>query len=378
MLEQEGKMKTRDVCAVILFILCAASLSWAQAPGPHNAITDVPGIKVGHYTGTYLTGTTVVLAENGGLGGGGGVAQRGGAPGTRETDLLRPENMVDKVNAVVLSGGSAYGLAAASGVMKCLQDQKIGWDVGGGNVVPIAPSAILFDPGRCDAPFDYRPDFSFGLQACQAAAGGPVEEGNVGAGAGAVSGGVKGGIGTASVVLNNGIIVGAIVAVNSVGSAFDERGNLYAASLEMGKEFRNVLHDKVGPWPSGADEAADVAGPVPEGLLRNTTIAVVATNVQLTKAQATKIAQMADDGLGRALRPTHTPYDGDTVFALGTGRITMQSLGDPSFVEYQIGSAAADALSRAIVHAILAAESTPCYKSYCLTFPKACRIKMRR
>ena len=219
-------MKTRDVCAVIFFTFCVTSLSWAQVPGPYNAITDVPGIEVGHYTGTYLTGTTVVLAENGGQGVAGGVSQRGGAPGTRETDLLKPENMVDKVNAIALSGGSAYGLAAASGVMKCLESQKLGWPVGGGNVVPIVPTAILFDPGRCGAPFDYRPDFSFGLEACLAAAGGPIKQGNVGAGAGAVSGGVKGGIGTASVVLGNGIIVGAIVAVNSVGSTFDENGDV--------------------------------------------------------------------------------------------------------------------------------------------------------
>jgi L-aminopeptidase/D-esterase-like protein len=365
-------MKTRGVGAVVFSILCVASLSWAQTPGPYNAITDVPGIRVGHYTGEYLTGTTVVLADNGaGLGVGGGVAQRGGAPGTRETDLLKPENMVDKVNAIALSGGSAYGLAAASGVMRCLEDQGIGWSVGGGNVVPIVPSAILFDPGRCGAPFDYRPNFNFGLQACLAATGGPVKEGNFGAGAGAVSGGVKGGIGTASVVLDNGIIVGAIVAVNSVGSTYDEEGDLYAASFELGNEFCELLPVKEGPSHKGSKADAAVSG----GLLKNTTIAVVATNVQLTKAQATKIAQMADDGLARAIKPLHSPYDGDTVFVLGTGRIAMASLGDPSFAVYQIGSAAADVLSRAVVHAILAAESTSCFKSYCDTFPNACRNK---
>ena len=366
-------MKASDVCAVACVVLSAvASPAWAQVPGPNNAITDVPGISVGHFTGHPLTGTTVVRAEHGGQGVAGGVSQRGGAPGTRETDLLKPENMVQIVNAITLSGGSAYGLAAASGVMQCLEGQGIGFPVGGGNVVPIVPTAILFDPGRCGAPFNYRPNFSFGLNACSAARSGPVQEGNVGAGAGAVSGSVKGGLGTASVVLDKGVIVGAIVAVNSVGSTFDANGNLYAAPLELAGEFGNLIPIQSGPPPGISKPAA-----VPGGLLRNTTIGVVATNVELTKTQATKIAQMADDGLARAIKPTHTPYDGDTVFALGTGRISMASLGDPAFAEYLIGSAAADVLSRAVVHAILAADSTSCEKSYCDLFPNACRNRKK-
>jgi len=365
-------MKASDVCAVACVVLSAvASPAWAQVPGPNNAITDVPGISVGHFTGHPLTGTTVVRAEHGGQGVAGGVSQRGGAPGTRETDLLKPENMVQIVNAITLSGGSAYGLAAASGVMQCLESQGVGFPVPGG-VVPIVPTAILFDPGRCGAPFNSRPNFSFGLNACSAARSGPVQEGNVGAGAGAVSGGVKGGLGTASVVLDNGVIVGAIVAVNSVGSTFDANGNLYAAPLELAGEFGNLIPIQSGPPPGMSRPAA-----VPGGLLRNTTIAVVATNVELTKTQATKIAQMADDGLARAIKPTHTPYDGDTVFALGTGRISMASLGDPAFAEYLIGSAAADALSRAVVHAILSADSTSCEKSYCDLFPNACRNRKK-
>jgi L-aminopeptidase/D-esterase-like protein len=364
-------MRVSAICMFVCFVSGIAPLAWAQVPGPNNAITDVPGIRVGHYTAAPYTGTTVVLAENGGQGVAGGVSQRGGAPGTRETDLLKPENMVQIVNAIVLSGGSAYGLAAASGVMSCLEGQTIGFPVGGGHVVPIVPAAILFDPGRCGAPFTLRPDFSFGLQACAAAKTGPVAQGNVGAGTGAVSGDVKGGLGTASAVFDNGIIVGAIVAVNSVGSTFDANGDLYAASLELDNEFGNLLPVKGGPPPKASKPAA-----VPGGLLRNTTIAVVATNVQLTKTQATKIAQMADDGLARAIKPTHTPYDGDTVFALGTGRLSMQSLGgDPAFVEYLVGTAAADVLSRAVVHAILAAESTGCEKSYCDLIPNACRNK---
>jgi L-aminopeptidase/D-esterase-like protein len=365
-------MKARDVCAIVSLALSAvASPSGAQVPGPNNAITDVPGIRVGNFTGSVLTGTTVVVAENGGQGVAGGVSQRGGAPGTRETDLLKPENMVQIVNAITLSGGSAYGLAAASGVMQCLESQSIGFPVGGGNVVPIVPTAILFDPGRCGAPFTARPNFSFGLAACSAARSGPVQQGNVGAGAGAVSGSVKGGLGTASVVLANGIIVGAIVAVNSVGSTFDANGNLFAASLELAGEFGNLI--PIQSAPSSISKPAAVPG----GLLRNTTIAVVATNVELTKTQATKIAQMADDGLARAIKPTHTPFDGDTVFALGTGRLSMASLGDPSFAEYLIGSAAADTLSRAVVHAILAADSTPCEKSYCDLFPNGCRNRKK-
>ena len=366
-------MKTKNLCVVIFFLLGMAPLCWAEMPGPHNAITDVPGIYVGHYTGEHLTGTTVILANPSAVG---GICQRGGSPGTRETDLLNPVNRVDIVNAIVLSGGSAYGLESASGVMQCLENQGLGFPVGGGNVVPIVPAAILYDLGRCDAPFDYRPDFSFGLEACLAVEGGPVEQGNIGAGAGAVSGGLKGGIGTASVVLDNGVIIGAIVAVNSVGRTFDEKGNLYAASLELDNEFDILRPGKSNAWRKWRQQEKDRKHF--DGLLKNTTIAVVATNVELTKAQVTKIAQMADDGLTRAIRPSHTPYDGDTVFALGTGEISMQSLGDPSFIVYQIGSAAADVLSRAVVHAMLAAESTPCYSSYCDNFDKACKKKKKK
>src|SRR6059036_1003283 len=227
-MSRDRRSSTR-ACAAAVFTLFIASASSAQTPGPLNAITDVPGIEVGHFplpssdptSPPPVTGTTVVVSRAGAVG---GVSQRGGAPGTRETDLLRPENLVEKVNAVVLSGGSAYGLAAADGVMRCLEAQGIGFPVGGGHVVPIVPSAILFDPGRCAA-FSVRPDASFGMGACEAAKGGPVQQGNVGADAGARSGGSKGGLGTASTVLSNGIIVGAIVAVNSGGSTFDAAGN---------------------------------------------------------------------------------------------------------------------------------------------------------
>ena len=355
-------MTTRHVWAAVLFTLCVVSPSWAQAPGPLNAITDVPGIAVGHYTATSpsgggSTGTTVVLAP--GLGAVGAVTQRGGAPGTRETDLLKPEQLVEKVNAVVLSGGSAYGLAAADGVMLCLEGKGVGFPVGPSQVVPIVPSAILFDPGRC-APFTFRPDASFGMAACQAAKGGPVQQGNVGAGAGAISGGStgsKGGLGTASVVMGNGIIVGAIVAVNSSGRTFDTAGNFYAGFLELGNEF-----DMVAPTAAGAEVGTDST------LLQNTTIAVVATNATLTKAQALKVAQMADDGLARAIKPSHGVGDGDTIFAMATGTGTPASNNTVN----SIGSAAADTLSRAIVHAILAAKTLCNAKSYCEQFPQNC------
>ncbi len=334
-------------------------------PGPNNAITDVPGISVGHYTGADA-GTTVVLAANAtGQGVAGGVTQRGGSPGTRETDLMRPDNMVEAMNAIVLSGGSAFGLAAASGVMQCLESRGVGFPVGGGNVVPIVPTAVSFDRATCGKPASARPDFTAGLQACNAASGGAVEQGNVGAGAGAVAGGVKGGVGSASVVLPNGIIVGALVSVNSEGEPYDRDGDLHAASLELGNEFRALSN--------GGGHRHRVPQSLPGGPLRSGTNAVVATNVQLTKSQATKIAEMADDGIARAISPAHTPGDGDTLFVLGTARLQMTTLGDESAVVTQIGSAAADAVSRAIVHALLAAKSTQCQPSYCDAFPSACR-----
>jgi len=355
-------MKTTHACTALLWALAVAAPAWAQAPGPMNAITDVPGVEVGQFTGTDnvsstggSTGTTVVLVRSGATP---GVTQRGGAPGTRETDALKPEKSLEKVHAVVLSGGSAYGLAAADGVMQCLGSQGIGKSVAPGQIVPLVPAAILFDPGRC-APFNYRPDASFGLRACQAANGGPIQMGNVGAGAGARSGGVKGGLGTASTVLPNGIIVGAIVAINSSGRTFDANGNFFAGFLELGNEFDTVLPGALPPAQAPT-------------LLQNTTIAVVATNATLTKAQATKVAQMADDGLARAIRPSHGVGDGDTIFALATARDPR----DATNLVSQIGATAADTLSRAIVRAILAAQSIhvgACnVVSYCEMFPANC------
>jgi len=351
--------------AALPVLTLIAGAAFAQTPGEHNAITDVPGISVGHFTGGDA-GTTVVLAASpAGQGVGGGVTQRGGSPATRETDLMRPDNLVEAMNAIVLSGGSAYGLAAASGVMRCLEDRGVGFPVGGGNVVPIVPTAASFDRASCGRPASSRPDFTAGLQACLAASSGAVAQGNVGAGAGAVSGGVKGGIGTASVVLPNGIVVGAIVAVNSEGTAYTDDGDLIAASLELGHEF--------GALTKAGGHRNRVPPSLPGGAMRSGTNAVVATNVALNKSQATKVAEMADDGIARAISPAHTAGDSDTLFALGTAQLAMTSLGDENAVVTQIGTAAANAVSRAIVHALLSAKSTSCQPSYCDAFPSACR-----
>ena len=356
-------MRLHTALGGLFALMASATPAFAQTlpqtPGPRNAITDVPGIEVGHYTATNgsggMTGTTAIIARGGATA---GVTQRGGAPGTRETDLLKSEKAIGTAHAVVLSGGSAYGLAAADGVMTCLESQGVGTPVGNGAIVPIVPSAILFDPGRC-APFNFRPDASFGTNACGAATSGPVQMGNVGAGAGARSGGTKGGIGTASAMLPNGVVVGAIVAVNSAGRTFDAATGDFFADYTL----------------AGTDASVRTAQVTPEAdndeLLRATTIAVVATNVRLTKAQANKVAQMADDGLARAIRPAHGTGDGDTVFALATGTTTATASIN------QLGGAAADALSRAIIRAMLPADGihvgTTCnVSSYCELFPQRC------
>ena len=354
--------RLRDIA--LLLLAGFAGATWAHTPGQNNAITDVPGISVGHYTGSDA-GTTVVLA--GGPSGEGvpsGMVSRGGSPGTRDTDVLNPVNRNEWVNAFVLSGGSLHGIAAAAGVMRCLEARGVGVAVAGG-VVPIVPTAVSSDRATCGGPPSTRPDLTAGLQACVAASSGAVEQGNVGAGTGAVSGGVKGGIGTASVVLPNGIIVGAIVSVNSEGAPYDDGGDLYAASVELGHEFRTLTRAGGFRWR--------VPQSLPGGPLRSGTNAVVATNVQLTKAQATQVAQMADDGVARAVKPAHTAGDGDTLFVVGTARVAMSTLGAESEVVTQIGTAAANAVSRAIVHALLSAKSTACQPSYCDTFPSACR-----
>ncbi|WP_255444542.1 P1 family peptidase [Achromobacter sp. LC458] len=314
----------------------------ARMPGS-GSITDVAGLRVGHYTDTRRpTGCTVIIAEAGATG---GVDVRGAAPGTRETDLLNPVNMVEKVHAIVLSGGSAFGLDAASGVMRYLEEKKIGFDVGVAHV-PIVPSAILFDLGVGDA--SIRPDAAAGYQACKSASTEAPEEGNVGAGAGATVGklygpqrAMKGGLGSASLTVA-GVTVGAIVAVNAVGDVLDPAtGRILAgARTADGKQLLDT-------------RAAILAGDLPRSMRPGTatTIGVVATDATLTKAQAQKIAGMAHDGLARSINPIHTMLDGDTIFALGTG-----TSGKPGNVML-LGVMAAEAMAIAVQRAILAARA---------------------
>lgn len=325
--------------------------------GRNNLITDVPGIEVGHYQ-AHHTGTTVILARRGAIG---GVDVRGSAPGTRETDLLAPVNLVDRINAIVLSGGSAFGLAAADGVMTWLEESGLGWPLGDGHVIPIVPAAVLFDPGRFGRDFRDRPTAEFGRRACEKLTAEVFPLGNVGAGAGTIAGGLKGGLGSASIDLGQGVIVGAIVAVNSFGSVVNPKtGELLGAYLGIGDEF--------SPLPlTSVLSAGAIQPPLPIG---NTTIGVVATNLDLTKAQASKLAQMAQDGLARAINPAHTLFDGDTIFALATGETPLASLqeeaawGSSPAALIRVGAAAADALTRAIVHAILHAETVGDIRCY--------------
>jgi L-aminopeptidase/D-esterase-like protein len=318
-------------------------------PGKTNGLTDVPGVWVGHYTDTAAaSGTTVVICSDGAVG---GVDVRGAAPGTRETDLLAPENLVEKVHAVSLSGGSVYGLAAADGVVRHLESRAIGFPLDDTHVAPIVPAAVLFDLGRGP---DFRPsvDGSWGEWACRSAGPGPVKTGCVGAGTGAMAGGIKGGVGSASLVLDTGITIAALVAVNSLGSTLDpETGTFWEARLETGKEFAGLLRRQVvlPAAPNGAPG-------------ENTTLAVVATDAVLTKPQAKKIAMMAHDGMARAIRPAHTMFDGDIVFCLATGKRPLPEAAGffsapvaPAINE--MGHAAADCLSRAIIRGILDATS---------------------
>lgn len=324
---------------------------WAQSAGTADAgaLTEVPGVKVGHFTDARRpTGCTVILTEEGAVG---GVDVRGSAPGTRETDLLNPTNLVDKVHAVLLSGGSAFGLEAATGVVRYLEERKIGFNVGVAHV-PIVPAAILFDLGVGDAKI--RPDAAAGYKACEAASTARPAEGNVGAGAGATVGklyggkrAMKAGIGTASIKMA-GITVGAIVAVNAVGDIVDPATGrpIAGARTEDGKSLLNTRE-------------AILRGVLPASLLAGTatTIGAVATDAVLTKAQAQKIAQMAHDGLARTINPIHTMFDGDTLFALGTGK--SGKTGNPNL----IGILAAEAMAIAVVRAARAARGIEGYPS---------------
>jgi L-aminopeptidase/D-esterase-like protein len=314
---------------------------------PNRGLTAVNGLKVGHHTlDARPTGCTVILAEGGAVA---GVDVRGSAPGTRETDLLNPVNLVQQVHAIVLSGGSAFGLAAADGVIKYLEEKRIGFPFGGG-VVPIVPEAVLFDLSVGDGRI--RPGADCGYAAARAATTDAVVEGNVGAGAGATVGkllrsdrGMKGGLGSAAITLTNGVVVAALVAVNAAGNVMDPADGRFIAGGRSDDghriaDLRALLRANARPERQP---------------LENTTIGVVATNAPLTKVQATKLAQMAHDGYARAIYPSHLTMDGDTIFALSTG--TRADAVDFN----QLGALAADVMAEAIVRAVRAATGVSGY-----------------
>jgi len=316
-----------------------------------NAITDVPGIRVGHaHDEQALTGCTVILCEAGAVG---GVDQRGGAPGTRETDALQPGHLVHTVHAVVLAGGSAFGLDAASGAVRYLEERGVGFDMRLVRV-PIVPAAILFDLGVGRA--DVRPDDAMGYQACLNASADPPAEGNAGAGMGAsigkilgMSQAMKGGIGTASLAIGGGVIVGAIAAVNVFGDVIDPGNGRILAGARMLQ--KGPL--KVGAGPYFADTLAVMRSLAGRSALsfmarEHTVIGVVATNARLDREGAIKVAQMAHDGLARTVRPAHTLLDGDTIFAL--------SLGERRADVNIVGAFAAEVFAQSILRAVRSAR----------------------
>lgn len=331
-----------------------------------GSLTDVPGLRVGHAQRTgrgWRTGTTVVLLPAGATV---GVDVRGGGPGTRETDLLRPEATIETAHAICLTGGSAYGLAAAGGVMRFLEEHRIGFSVGPGeaDVVPLVPAAVIFDLGRGGA-FANRPDDTFGYRAAKAASSRPVPVGSVGAGTGARAKGLQGGVGSASVALPGGIVVAALAIVNSAGSVVDPATALpwHPGSVRLRR-------------PSNADRDRlrahlDAATPP-----LNTTIGVVATTARLSKAQCGKFAAVAHDGMARAVRPVHSLLDGDTVFGVSTGRDTV----DPALGVRGLNAvleAGAQCFAAACTDAVVLAVARgadPAYRDLCPTaFPTAHR-----
>jgi L-aminopeptidase/D-esterase-like protein len=317
-----------------------------------NTITEVPGIKVGHATNSdALTGSTVVLCEKGATA---GVDQRGGAPGTRETDLLRPMHLVEAVQAVLIAGGSAFGLEAASGVVKFLEEKGMGYNAGVIRV-PIVPAAILFDLGIGSSKI--RPDALMGYQACKNATSRPPLDGNVGAGTGCTVGKIMGpermmksGIGSWSVDIGNGIYIGAIVAVNSFGDVIDPLKGTIIAGLRS----ENHAHLEIGTpgyFTSTVETMKSISDPKELNFSRqpNTVIGVVATNAKLTKIEANIVAQMSHDGLARSIQPAHTMFDGDTIFALSTGN----KIADVNVV----GAYAAEMVTKAILCGVKNAKS---------------------
>ena len=302
---------------------------------PEGSITDVAGIRVGHAQDKRArTGCTVILCDSEGAVA--GVDVRGGAPGTRETDLLEPGNLVERVHAVLLTGGSVFGLDAACGVVRYLEERHIGFDTGVARV-PIVPAAVIFDLAVGSS--TVRPDSAMGYRACQLGSAGPVTEGQVGAGAGATVGKIlgqawasQGGIGTAAMKLSSGVTVGVLVVVNAFGDIVDP---------ESGRILAGARSPRSAGWLNTTRALEDGAPGIPRtSPVESTTLAVVATDAVLTKAQARRVAVMAHDGMARAVRPVHTNFDGDTVFALSTGRVVADLTA--------IGPVAAELVAQAI------------------------------
>jgi L-aminopeptidase/D-esterase-like protein len=341
-------MKTSACAAAIVAV--SATIAGQQTTAANLTLTAVTGISVGHFTlRERPTGCTVVLAPPGTVG---GVDVRGGAPGTRETDLLDPANDVTTVNAVVLSGGSAFGLDAASGAVRWLDEHRIGYPVGAAGAVPIVPAAVLIDLWFGGDP-RIRPGADCGYRAAAAATSAPVAEGNVGAGAGATvgktsgvvangnAGPMKAGIGSFAIRQADGLVVAAVVAVNALGDVIDPESGAVVAGV---RGSSGTLADARRLW-----REPDVLAGRPGD---NTTIGVIATNARLTKTQARRVAQMAHDGYARAISPIHTQYDGDTVFTLATAGWSG------SATEGRIGALAADVMSEAVVRAAVHATAS--------------------
>jgi L-aminopeptidase/D-esterase-like protein len=316
-----------------------------------NSITDIDGILVGHAQDhSALTGCTVIIFPNGAVG---GVDQRGGAPGTRETDLLSPMHMVQEIHAVLLAGGSAFGLDAASGVMKYLEEKKIGFNTGIVRV-PIVPAAVIFDLGLGRS--DVRPSAEMGYQACVNASRLPPEQGNFGAGTGAsvgkifgMSQAMKSGIGMACIELGGGLRVAALMVVNAFGDVFKQDSSIIIAGARTIRKGPIKIGSEEG-FANTLETMKSLTGKVVLNIAnrQNTIIGVVATNAVLTKEEANKVAQMAHNGLARTIRPAHTMFDGDTVFVMATGK-------HKSDVNL-IGSYASEVVAQAIDNAVLFAE----------------------
>lgn len=372
MKSQTGMLLTASIALQVCALATAPAASAVEVvgmPGENNAITDVPGIHVGQVqsdTAPYLTGTTVVYTPTMSVA---SVDQRGGAPATKETDLLSPLNSNPGVNAIQLGGSSMYGLSATNGIIRWLEDRGEGVFLGPAGVAPIVPAADIYDLNRGGDP-KARTSAEWGYLAAEATADGPVRQGSVGGGTGARGGGLRSGVGTASVYLGGGIHVGAFVIVNPAGSPVNPADcTLWGVQFGLGDEFDGYRTPDKSECPGGT-----VSGMAQKAESLNTTIAVVATNAPLEKAAAQRMSGNAHDGMARAINPIHTLADGDTVFAVSTGQGEPLQVNDPADSRQlnAIFGAGATTLARAIAKAMLAAESHGARLSYCDTYASAC------